>query len=385
VVIIIATAGALTFVATRDIQPIEGTTIDVSLKSFKAPAKDFVMDDGVMAVGTLEGGLKFTTDANTKYPIASIAKMITLLVVLDKKDSKTDEPEGGPIVLMSAEDDARWWKTVAENGTNLKVVEGQQLSLRQIIEGIVLSSANNLADTLVIWAFGSFDEYKAVATKWLAEKGLKDTEIGADASGLDPGTISTTADLIKLGQLVMKNQTLREIVGLKTAVFPEIGEIENLNLLVGENGFIGIKTGSTVEAGDGLLFANKLDQEIIIGVVLGQKTNEMRFSEAERVMEFARTQVETLTLSAGSLIGRYSLPWSLMVKVVTDREIKCQVWFGDELKSKIKLDDINKEYQAGEGIGEVALCGKKAKLILDDKIIMPDAFWKVSNIDKLVF
>ena len=375
-------AGAGIFVATREVTPIDGTNIGVTLKSFKSPSKNYKLDEGLMAVGTVSEGLKFMTGEDKAYPIASVAKVITALVVLEEKSIEKD---GGPKIPILSDDVARWFKTVNENGTNLKVNEGQQITLRQMLEGIILSSANNLADSLAIWAFGSFDKYHTAATDWLAKNGLDGTKIGTDASGLDPGTVSTAKDLITIGSLVMKNETLREIVGQKTAIFPEIGEITNQNRLLGENGFVGIKTGTTEEAGYCLLFANDYKGEIIIGVVLGQKDNNARYTEAERAFDFAKNQTETLVLPAGSVVGRYNLPWGLSVKIVSASEIKTLVWFGNELTSKVKIDPIDSAKQAGDKVGEITFGNQKSDLILDDDIKMPDVFWKISNINQLKF
>jgi len=366
-------------VVTRGIEPINGTASEISIQGQKS-AKNFKLEKGVAAVGTMNGGLFYTVGNDKMLPIASIAKVITILVVLDAK-SFDDET----FIEMTAADVERWRKTVSENGSNLQVVKGQRLSMRQILDGIMLSSANNLSDGLAIWAFGSLADYRLAAEKWLAENSLENTKIGADASGLDPGTVSTAADLIKIGRLAMQNPILKQIVGQQTANFPRLGKIENMNRLIGVGGFTGIKTGTTEEAGDGLLFANEYNSETIIGVVLHQDGNEKRFSETKRFMNFVKNQLETLTLPAGSIAGYYSLPWGRVARVTVADEIKIMAWAGSEIKPEININPISEAFSKGDTVGEIVFGGKKSGLILVEDIEMPDAFWKLTNIDKLVF
>ena len=229
---------------------------------------------GAAAIGTIEEGLIAQYGTKEPLPTASMAKAITVLVVLDKYPLTLDAP--GPTLTMGKIDVELYDKTLLAGGSNLPVFAGQQLTLRTVIDGMMLESANNLADSLAIWAFGSLSEYKKAATSWIANHNLSETTIGPDASGLDPATTSSTGDLLKIAQLVMKNDTLSHIVAQATASFSTIRKITNTNILL-NNGFKGIKTGYTSAAGYCLLFASDYTREhqtkIIIGAMLGQESS----------------------------------------------------------------------------------------------------------------
>jgi D-alanyl-D-alanine carboxypeptidase (penicillin-binding protein 5/6) len=143
------------------------------------------------------------------------------------------------------------------------------------------------------------------------------TTLGSDASGLDPATTSTVADLFELGKLAMQNDTVRQIVGLTESDFPGVGTITNTNYALGENGVIGIKTGHTDSAGENLLFAMEdqvtgLDGSghsiIVVGVILGATSADEKFSFLPQLAESLKhnLSVETV-LGAGQVVARYNV------------------------------------------------------------------------------
>jgi serine-type D-Ala-D-Ala carboxypeptidase (penicillin-binding protein 5/6) len=76
-----------------------------------------------------------------------------------------------------------------------------------------------------------------------------------DASGLDPATTSTAADQVRLGISAMRVPALAAITGESTAALPVAGVVRNTNALLGQDGIVGLKTGSTQAAGGCLLVA----------------------------------------------------------------------------------------------------------------------------------
>ncbi len=108
----------------------------------------------------------------------------------------------------------------------------------------MLPSANNIADSLAAWVFGSHDAYAAYATAFLQSHGLNQTHVGSDASGFDPSTTSTASDLTALGLLALKSPVLMSIAGEKSADLPVAGTVRNYDEVLGQNGITGLKTGN---------------------------------------------------------------------------------------------------------------------------------------------
>lgn len=341
---------------------------------------------GSAAIGTLDGGLKSTYGSDAQKPTASIAKTITVLVVLDKYPLAANEV--GPIITMGADDVKLFEQTVADDGTNLPVTYGLELTLRNMIDGIMLSSANNLADSLAIWAFGSLEEYQTAAEAWLSANNLNDTTIGPDASGLDPATTSTPTDLFQIGVLALQNPTLRQVVAQESAKFPEVGTIENTDALVGEDGWIGIKTGYTPTAGACFLFA--VDYEIgeqtktIVGVVTGQSTPTSRFTVAQKLVSSAQQNLVDQTLvNAGDSFANYTAPWGPTVVGIADTSLSTIGWSDQSIPISTSANAIDLSYTSGEVVGVITAGDSQVDLILDAPLTQPGLWWRVTHLGQL--
>ena len=89
-----------------------------------------------------------------------------------------------------------------------------------------------------------------------AQLGLRHTHL-VGPSGLDPGSVGTAADMVQVGAAVMANPVLRQIVAMPSVALPVAGTVENYDSVLGENGIVGIKTGSMSAAGGNFVFAAK--------------------------------------------------------------------------------------------------------------------------------
>lgn len=232
------------------------------------------------AIGIQGSGVVSSHNDNKPRPIASIAKIITALAILEKKPLKGDE--SGPLVPITEYDEQLYRDYVAKNGTVVLIKAGVPISERDALEAMLLPSANNVADTTAIWAFGSLKNYHSYANGMLKRLGLKDTTVGVDASGLDPSTKSTASDLVRLGEIALKNPIISHIVALPAANIPFAGDIPNYNAMVTKYGYTGLKPGESIQAGNTLLFSTNDTANgkpvTIIGAILG--TENYRESNA---------------------------------------------------------------------------------------------------------
>ena len=233
---------------------------------------------------TNDGVLATSSDQLEQVPIASLAKVITALVVLDKKPLTLGEQ--GPQITFTADDEALYNEYVAKNGTVTPVKSGISISQYQALQAVLMHSANNISDTLVIWAFGSMDAYIAYANEFAKERGLINTNI-ADASGYSPDTKSTAADMVKAGILYVQNPVLKEIAQQPNAILPFAGAITNRNAIHNEEGVVGIKIGFTEEAGRTFMVAdlrNESEKGISVASVLGAYAMPIAMRDAEALL-----------------------------------------------------------------------------------------------------
>lgn len=223
------------------------------------------------------GGRLAAREPDVVRPIASVAKAMTALVVVEAHPLGANDE--GPTLTMTSADVALYHETVAQGGSAVPVRAGERFTERQALLALLLPSANNLAVTLGRWVSGSDAAFVARLNAEALRLGMENTHF-ADAAGFDPATVSTAADLVRLGRAVLAEPALAAIVATPEATLPDGTVVHNLDTLVGsEPGWLGIKTGDTAAAGGCLLFAARdrpfgspatAPPVTVVGAVLGQ-------------------------------------------------------------------------------------------------------------------
>jgi D-alanyl-D-alanine carboxypeptidase (penicillin-binding protein 5/6) len=203
--------------------------------------------------------------------IASVAKVMTAYVVLRDHPLRLGQ-EGPPITLTYA-DVADTDRRLRQGESVVPVVSGEHLSERQALQALLLPSANNLAAVLARWDAGSVNRFVARMNATARSLGMTRTRY-TDPSGYDDATVSTAADQVRVVDRAMGLALFASIVATPSATLPVAGTVHNTNTLLGQNGFVGVKTGSTDAAGGCFAFrAIRLiggKRTTITGVVLGQ-------------------------------------------------------------------------------------------------------------------
>lgn len=217
-------------------------------------------------------------------PTASTAKLITTLTVLAKHPLAAGQQ--GPSLALDAGDVERYERTVAEGGSSLLVHDGMVMTQYAMLEAMLLPSANNVADSMALWAFGSMEAYRAAATELVRSLGMDSTTIGSDASGFSPTTTSTAGDLALLARAAMGEPVIAEIAAQASAVIPGYGPVHNTNTLLGTSGIVGLKTGTSPQAGGVFMFAAQVSLKgvptMVVGAVMGAGKSSTTAMEAAR-------------------------------------------------------------------------------------------------------
>jgi D-alanyl-D-alanine carboxypeptidase (penicillin-binding protein 5/6) len=227
--------------------------------------------DGVSAAGVGGYGVTDGPGATRPVPIASVAKLMTAYVIL--QDHPLSANGSGPELTVEASEAARYPSQLAGGDSLVAVAAGERLTERQALEALLLPSADNMAWILARWDAGNqaaFATRMNAAARRLAMTGTSYT----DPSGLEPSTTSTAADQVRLGIAAMGVPALAAITAESTAVVPVAGLVRNTNTLLGQDGIVGLKTGSTQAAGGCLLAAAWREvnghRTLIVAATLGQ-------------------------------------------------------------------------------------------------------------------
>ena len=305
---------------------------------------------------------------------ASTIKMLTALMVMEKKPFKIGEE--GETITITPEfyDKYVWYRN--NNGSVSKVEIGEQISEYQALASMLMVSSNNMADSLAIWAFGSLDNYREKATQKLREWGLEGITVGVDASGYDPSSTGTAGALAKLGQKLIQNPVLAEIVGSKESSVPVVGKIENTNKLLGTAGVVGVKTGYIGEpSGYCLISAYKIGEKTVTVAELGAETREGSFQESQKMIETAQAVLADVVLAEKETeVGYYENWWSGKTPIRTEEEIRGLGWAGAEKSAKL---DMTRE----EGKLEIELGGAKNTYPVKSEAVV----WSPSLLDRFLW
>jgi serine-type D-Ala-D-Ala carboxypeptidase (penicillin-binding protein 5/6) len=218
--------------------------------------------------------------------IASVAKVMTAYVVL--RDHPLRPGQDGPTVTLTDADVADTDRRRRQQESVVPIAAGEQLTELQALQALLLPSANNIAAVLARWDTGSVDRFVARMNATARSLGMTHTRY-TDPSGYDDATVSTAADQMRIVDRAMRLPAFASIVATPSATLPVAGTVHNTNTLLGHNGFVGVKTGSTAAAGG--CFAFRAIRWIhgkrttITGVVLGQPGLAVAFAAADAMVD----------------------------------------------------------------------------------------------------
>jgi D-alanyl-D-alanine carboxypeptidase (penicillin-binding protein 5/6) len=203
--------------------------------------------------------------------IASVAKVMTAYLVL--RDHPLRLGQGGPTITLTDADVADTDRRRGQGESVVPIAAGEQLTELQALQALLLPSANNIAAVLARWDAGSAAQFVARMTATARSLGMTRTRY-TDPSGYDDATVSTAADQVRVVDRAMGLPVFASIVATPSATLPVAGTVHNTNTLLGRNGFVGVKTGSTDAAGGCFAFRAirwiRGKRTTITGVVLGQ-------------------------------------------------------------------------------------------------------------------
>lgn len=268
---------------------------------------------GEAAVGVQGSGIVAASRRQPEVPIASVTKMMTAYLVL--RDHPLSGQAGGPLFHMTEEDALAFQRDAESGDSNLMVKAGEALDERQMLEALLIPSADNIADFLARWDAGSIAAFVSRMNAAASSLGMTSTHY-ADASGLDPATRSTASDQVRLASVAMANPVFADIVRHPTVVLPVSGKVWNYNPLIGVDGVVGVKSGFTSQANGCLVAAAWREvgghPALVITVTLGQPLGLYQAGDVDRALLDALTPVlrRRAVVAAGGSVAAAKVPWA---------------------------------------------------------------------------
>lgn len=367
--------------------PIAGITPTV--QQYEAPTLAEPTLDWPSNAATAIGAVGFPgvlASVGTDKPrsIASITKVITALVVLEAHPL----PDGadGPNITFNSQD-ARYYHDYLSVGGMVKPAwAGMTLSQREVMQVMLISSANNYAKSLAVWGFGSEQAFTTAAQAWLTDHGLTSTAIH-EPSGMDPRNVSTAADLLELAKVAVADPTVSEIVATPELWVRHVGLVENSNKLLGDLGIDGIKTGTLDAAGACLLFSADVpvggSTVTLVGVALGGTDHRSQFPQVRKFLESVADDFhEVVVVSEGDVLASYRTSWGTEAHAVAAAGYSQVVWGVPEVTAEIAPETLGVAADGtAVGVARFTVNGTVAEvpMSLDGSIEDPGPAWRLVN------
>jgi D-alanyl-D-alanine carboxypeptidase (penicillin-binding protein 5/6) len=341
--LLVIVAGAAAFNYLRPIPAVAATA--------KLPATDVVPGtapslpwptQGAGAIGVSGLGVLASSGNERVLPAASVTKVMTALVALEDKPLKRGED--GPSITLTDVDVQAYQADFKDKQSVVPVAAGEQLTEFQILEGMLIPSANNLAETMARWDAGSIPAFVDKMNARAAALHLAQTKF-ADPAGASVASVSTPTDLLKLGMAAMQNPVFAQIVALEQVNLPLAGTVPNVNGVLGRDGIIGIKTGSGFDTGANFLFAANatVDNHVIVvyGCVMGPATLELAFNSARALVVAMSAAVHVRRVIArNQSVATYSTPWGTQTDLISADDVDLAEWPGMVLRQRLDANQI---------------------------------------------
>lgn len=282
---------------------------------------------------------------------ASLTKMMTAIVVLEKADLKDQ-------VTISEE-------AAAVGESEIWLSAGEVLSVEDLLYAALIFSANDAAVALAEHVAGSEDRFVQLMNEKAREIGASQTNF-VNATGLDAEEhLSTAYDLALIARYAMQNETFARIVAAQMWTIPWAGhedrEIENLNPLLKDNAFItGVKTGYTEKAGWCMAASGTREGKNLISIILGSENPDLRGEDALAVLNYGFNNFEREKIIDQKVSTFLFQPsdGATPIKVAPQEDL--WVLLPKDKKATVTarymlMQDISDPLSRGEKIGEISL------------------------------
>lgn len=237
-----------------------------------------VAGKGAVLMELSTGQVLFEKTPHEKVPIASVTKIMTLLLVMEALDEGT----------IGLEDPVTCSATAASmGGSQIWLKEGEVMTVHELLKAAAVVSANDACAALAEYICGSIEGFVSRMNERAAELGMKDTEF-LDCSGLSDDACSSAYDVALMSRELMKHDKIQEYTTIWMDTLRDgKSQLVNTNKLVRHYpGATGLKTGTTQKAGHCLSATAQRDGMGLVAVILGCSTTDERFGGARKMLDY---------------------------------------------------------------------------------------------------
>ena len=312
------------------------------------------------------GRIIMEENSHERLPPASLTKMMTAYIVERELD------EGRIAMSDMVPISVNAWKT---EGSRTFVREGTQVSVEDLLRGVIIQSGNDASVALAEFVAGSEDAFVDIMNQQAQLLGMKDSNF-ENATGLpSPDHFSTAYDLAMLAQAIINDYPENyPLYAEKHFTYNNIRQPNRNSLLWRDDSVDGLKTGHTEEAGYCLVASAKRNDTRLIAVVMGTNSSEARAQEIQKMLNygFRYYESERLFQSGQELIE--ARVWGgqtdqLSVGMTEDVYVTIPRGSRNDLESTVDLDSVIKApIKVGDELGRVKV-SYNGEVLVDQPVL----------------
>lgn len=291
------------------------------------------------------GRVLYEKDAYSRRAIASTTKIMTAILALE--NGNLDDK-----VKVSKRASSIW-------GSTIKLRQGEELTLRELMYGMMVKSGNDAALAVAEHIGGSVENFVKMMNDKAKELGLENTSFKTP-HGLDAnGHYSTAYELALLTQYALKNPVFSKIVSTQSTSITNRSLFSTNEMLSLYPGADGVKTGYTGKAGRCLVTSAKRDGFRIISVVLFCSSRTKRAESSKRILDYAFNNYKPYELlkpnqELGAVNVKRGLKNRALVVSVDGIKVPLSVEEKESLKTEVLINDsINSPVYKGVEVGKI--------------------------------
>jgi serine-type D-Ala-D-Ala carboxypeptidase (penicillin-binding protein 5/6) len=301
-----------------------------------------------------------STGGNAAVSIASITKVMTALLVLE--DHPISVGSSGPSITVSQADVSIYQIDLASQQSVVQVTAGEQLSELQALQAMLIGSGNNVAQMLANWDAGSSSAFVSKMNDKAKSLGLGQTHY-VSPSGVEDANVSNAVDQIHLAEVAMDNPVFADIVSEPQVTLPVAGVIYNFDYDLGQDGIVGVKTGSSAAAGGCFVFLAHQSvgsrQVSVVGAVLGQQGQSPITTALSVAQSLVTASVSSLhpttVVRTGQQVGQVVAPWGASSAVTAGADVNMLAAPGMVAQTRLSSTNLGSSAVAGAKVGSLTV------------------------------
>lgn len=298
----------------------------------------------------------YEQNADARLHIASITKIMTMLIIMEKIDSGEMSLDD----MVTASQHAQSF-----GGSTMFLEAGEQFTVSDMLKGIAVASANDGCVAMAEHISGNTDAFVELMNKRAEELGMENTRF-ANCNGLDDDVdiseaYSTAKDVAIMSKELIKHKKIFDYTMIWTDSLRD-GKflLANTNKLIRNyQGATGLKTGSTTKAGCCLSATATRDGMELVAVVLGAPNSDERFSSSKKLLDYGYSNYSMTKLAEkGEPMGAVKVSWGVSSAVPSEADETYNVVNKksepQEIEKSVKMKNkVSAPVKKGDKLGEI--------------------------------